>query len=359
MAKGYAPDEGGMQTYAQGVAEAWAATGAAVTVFSQTSLGPRGERLGGIELIDVGPGKSPLVPWRLLKAMRAERTASGVPAFVHATTWRTAVLPMLLALPYAVTFHGREFMYGGALTLRLMRAVASRAQAVVTVSHFSRKRLLDRLGGRRADPIVAWNGLSGPAARRIDIPPGHSPLLFSLCRLEPRKNIAAAVRACAQLRHEGTPFRYVIGGRGPELDRITALVAELSLNGVVDVAGFVESGRAAELHVEADVFIHPQIEVDEGRDFEGFGIAIADAMAAETAVIVGKDGGTPELVEQGVTGLIVDGANDGDLVDALRRMLADVAGRQTMAAAARAHAEETFHWDRHVALIAGALSDGK
>lgn len=355
MAKGYAPDEGGMQTYAQGVAEAWAATGAQVAVFSQTRLGPRRERVGPVELIDIGPGKSPLVPLRFLKAMRAERATTGAPEFVHGTTWRTSLMPMLMGLPYAVTFHGREFMYGGALVLQLMRAVARRARAVVAVSHFSRKRLVERLGPG-AQPMVAWNGLSGPPLRKPEDRAGVRPLLFSLCRLEPRKNIAAAVRACAELHREGMPFRYVIGGRGPEFERISVLVADLGLQDVVEVAGFVDSGRVAELHAEADVFLHPQVDADNGRDFEGFGITIADAMAAETAVIVGKDGGTPELIEQGVTGLIVDGASDGEIADALRKLLADTSVRRAMADAARAYAERTFRWDRHVALIAEALN---
>lgn len=345
-----------MQTYAQGVAEAWASAGADVTVFSQTSLGPRRTRIGPVSLIDIGPGKSPSVPLRFLWAMRRERAAAGAPAFVHGTTWRTSLLPMAMGLPYAVTFHGREFMYGGGLALRLMRTAARRAKAVVAVSHFSRARLIARLGAG-LQPIVAWNGLSTtpePGAAPKD--PAAPPLLFSLCRLEPRKNIAACVRACAVLQKEGLPFRYVIGGRGPELERIRALVTELGLLDVVEVAGFMDSARVAALHAQADVFLHPQIEVDGGRDFEGFGITIADAMAAETAVVVGKDGGTPELIEQGVTGIVVDGGNDAELTAALRSLLSDATGRQSMARAARSYAGQTFRWDRHVELIAGALN---
>ncbi|HWK40442.1 MAG TPA: glycosyltransferase family 4 protein [Croceibacterium sp.] len=355
MAKGYAPDEGGMQTYAQGVAEAWAGAGAQVTVFTQTSLGPRRERIGDISLIDIGPGKSPTVPLRFLRAMRAERRASGAPHFVHGTTWRTAMLPMVMGLPYAVTFHGREFMADG-IARRAVQAVARRAKAVVAVSHYTRQRLLQRLAGAGPDPIVAWNGLSTPPPSSTPAPGGDVPLLFSLCRLEPRKNVAAAVRACAALHREGFAFRYVIGGRGPELARIGALVNELGLADVVEVAGFLDSSRVTELHARARIFLHPQVEVEDGRDFEGFGITIADAMAAQTAVIVGDSGGTPELIEQGVTGLIVDGTRDDDVTEALRSLLTDSARCEAMAAAAHDHALKTFRWDRHVRLIAAAVS---
>jgi phosphatidylinositol alpha-1,6-mannosyltransferase len=353
MAKGYAPDEGGMQTYAKGVAEAWADAGAVVTVFTQSSAGPRRDRIGNLTLVDIGAGKSPMVPVRFLRAMRAERRNSGTPHFVHGTTWRTSMLPMVMGLPYAVTFHGREFMADG-LSHSAVRAVARRARAIVAVSDYTRQRLLERLAAVEPSPIVAWNGLSAPPlARSAD---NGIPLLFSLCRLEPRKNIAAAVRACAVLHREGVPFRYVIGGRGPELARIGSLVAELGLQGVVEVAGFMDSDRVAELHARADIFLHPQIDVEEGRDFEGFGITIADAMAAQTAVIVGKTGGTPELIDQGATGFVVDGTHDAEVTNALRELLEDPAKREAMALAARNHALETFRWDRHVALIAAALN---
>jgi glycosyltransferase involved in cell wall biosynthesis len=354
MAKGYLPDEGGMQTYAHGVAEAYAAAGAHVTVFSQTSKGPRRERIGSVTLVDIGAGKSPLVPFRFLSAMRKER-AAGEPLFVHGTTWRTSLMPLLLGLPFVTTFHGREFMYGTRLTLGLIRRVAGGARAIVAVSHYSGARLQKRLGPACPRPLIAWNGLSALAA----VPAGPSegaPLLFSLCRLEPRKNIAACVRACAAMRAAGLPFRYVIGGRGPELDRIRELVCELALDDQIEVAGFMAPERASALYGQARIFLHPQIEVDGGRDFEGFGIAIADAMAAETAVIVGSEGGAKELVDEGVTGLIVDGRRDDQLEAALHRLLSDEALRDGMAKAARSHAEANFRWDRHIETIVAHLS---
>ena len=100
MAKGYAPDEGGMQTYARGVAEAFAELGAEVTVFTQTSIGPRRGQVGPVQVVDIGPGKGLSVPFRLIAAMRRERQRGGAPLFVHGTTWRMSVMPMLLGLRY-------------------------------------------------------------------------------------------------------------------------------------------------------------------------------------------------------------------------------------------------------------------
>lgn len=365
MAKGYVPDEGGMQTYAQGVAEACSAAGARVTVFTQTSAGPRRERLGPVMLVDIGPGKSPLVLPRFLRALRRERRETGTPELVLATTWRTSVPPMLLGLPYVTSFHGREFMYPEGIALSVMRRVARKARRIVTVSHYSAARLAERLGPGAPEPLVAWNGLSteGEITSDAPLPVKHSaqhggvPLIFSLCRLEPRKNIASAVRACAEARAAGHRFQYVIGGRGPELAHITRLVQELGLQSCVEVAGFLPIDRVRQLYREADIFLHPQIEADGGRDFEGFGIAIADAMASGSAVIAGIDGGARELIEDGICGYSVDGHDLPAISTALSTLLTDPALRESLGRAAQNRALSEFTWKRHVARILGSFID--
>ncbi len=361
MAKGYAPDEGGMQTYAQGVAQAYARAGAQVTVFTQTSAGPRREAVGPVLLVDIGAGKSPMVPWRFIRALRAERRRTGAPDFLHATTWRTSVPPMLLGLPYVTTFHGREFMYPEGLALRAMRRVARKARGILAVSHYSARRLAERLAPDAPAALVAWNGLSAEADPHAPPPAKYSarsegvPLVFTLCRLEPRKNIAAAVRACAPLRDAGIAFRYVIGGRGPELEAIRALVVELELESHVEVSGFLPTQMVQDLYETADIFLHPQIEVDGGRDFEGFGIAIADAMVTGTAVIAGTDGGTRELIEDGVDGLAVDGRDEPAIAQALMRLVTDASLRESLGAAARTRALTQFTWASHISRICAAF----
>jgi len=351
MAKGYAAEEGGMQTYAEGVAQGWANAGAQVTVFTQTRLGRRMLDLGRVRLVDVGAKPAATLPLRLRLAMRREQRRHGAPDLVHGTTWRTSVVPMVLGLPFVTTFHGREFMYGGGGRLLLKRLIARRARAICAVSKYSAARLRARLGDECPPVVVAWNGL-GPAMQCDTAPQATDvPLIFSLCRLEPRKNIAACVAALATLRDEGLAFRYVIAGRGPELEAIRAMVVAFRLEDRVEVAGFVPAERAAQLYAACDIFLHPQIAADDGRDFEGFGIAIADAMAAHSAVVVGSEGGAIELVEQGVTGLAVEGRDHAALTEAVRLLLTDRKLREKMAQAAAEHARRTFCWNAHVALI--------
>lgn len=354
MAKGYAAEEGGMQTYAEGVAHAYAAAGASVTVFTQTGAGPRYGPHGSVLLNDVGAQRPALLPWRLARAMQRQARTQGAPHLVHGTTWRTSLLPMVLGLPYATTFHGREFMYGGPTRVALMRRIGQRARVVCAVSRYSAGKLQERLGPDCPPVTVAWNGLGEDARLPTPVQANDPPLIFSLCRLEPRKNIAACVAALASLRDQGLAFRYVIGGRGPALAEVRDLVGRLQLSGQVEVAGFLPAEETAHLYAEADIFLHPQVAADGGRDFEGFGIAIADAMAAGCAVVVGAEGGAIELIEEGVTGLAVDGRNQPALEEAIRQLLTRGEHRRAMARAAQLHARATFRWDRHVERILAA-----
>jgi phosphatidylinositol alpha-1,6-mannosyltransferase len=133
----------------------------------------------------------------------------------------------------------------------------------------------------------------------------------------------------------------------------------LGLEEMVEVAGFVSAERAAQFYSDADIFLHPQIAADAGRDFEGFGIAIADAMAAGCAVIVGEAGGAKELVEDEISGLIVDGSDTPAIAAALKRLLADERARRTLGQAGQHRSLELFTWQRHAnAIIEASVVNG-
>ena len=356
MAKGYTPDEGGMQTYSRAVAEAYAAQGALVTVFTRTSAGPRDARIGPVRVVDVGPQRGWRMYLRIARALRRERRSKGVPALLHGTTWKTCIVPRLLGLSYVTTFHGRELLRTRGWRLGLMAWIARGARCTVAVSHYTAQVLRERIQRLPQPPVVVWNGVTAGLQRGEGT--AGEPMLFTLCRMEPRKNLCAAIEAAAACRREGLGFHYVLAGRGEELEALRALIRQHNLGDVVELAGFIDQARAVQLYRDADIFIHPQISLDDGRDFEGFGIAIADAMYARTAVIAGRDGGTRELVEDGVSGLLVNGRDQAEVTAALRRLLRDAALRQSLASAAAARAEREFRWDRHVATILEALSQG-
>jgi L-malate glycosyltransferase len=79
---------------------------------------------------------------------------------------------------------------------------------------------------------------------------------------------------------------------------------------------------------------------------EGFGIPAAEAMGCELAVVASDAGGLPEVVEHGVTGLVVPRGNSDALAQAIGDLLADPQRRSAMGRAGRARALRLFDWDR-------------
>jgi glycosyltransferase involved in cell wall biosynthesis len=79
---------------------------------------------------------------------------------------------------------------------------------------------------------------------------------------------------------------------------------------------------------------------------EGFGIPAAEAMGCEVPVVASDAGGLPEVVEHGVTGLVVPRGDATALAGAISTLLGDSALRRRMGLAGRARALRLFDWDR-------------
>ena len=345
----YAPEEGGVQTYAREVARAYVALGWEVTLFAKSSAGPRRATEAGLELVDVGPGSAPRVLGKLLGAMLRARLGGQRPQAIHACTWRAAIPALPFRRPLIVAVHGREVGRPRGIAGRLMRSVLRRADRIVAVSDATRALLLERMPDVGDRCIVAWNGaaiVAPPVPTAFQRGAGE-PELLTVCRLVPRKNVRVAVAAAALCHHRGRRFRYRIVGRGPESAGIGGAIAAGDVDGRIEQLGYVEQDAVEVLQARADIFLHPQLALEGGDEVEGFGISVADAMAHGLACIVGAEGGPAELVRDGVTGLVVDGRSTEAVAGALDRLLRDPELRTRMGAQAGRWAAENLSWRQH------------
>jgi glycosyltransferase involved in cell wall biosynthesis len=348
----YAPDEGGVQTYAEEVGRAYAALGWQVTLFAQSSAGPRRITEGRLTLIDVGPGSKLQVYVRLRRAMAAAWRDGERPEAIHACTWRAAIPTLLFRRRLIVTVHGREIGRPRGLAFRLMQLVLASSDRIVAVSETTRELLLRRLPRLEARCIVAWNGISTTAFPA----PGTSrtgqgdPRILTLSRLVPRKNIATAVRAAAACCDRGLRFHYRIAGRGPQSAEIQDAIDASDAGSRIALLGYVDGKQRDIEFRQADIFLHPQLALEAGDEIEGFGISVADAMAHGLVCIVGAEGGPAELIQHGVTGFVVDARSEVAIAAALERLLLDPALRHSMGEAARCWVGENLSWHHHCRL---------
>jgi glycosyltransferase involved in cell wall biosynthesis len=177
-------------------------------------------------------------------------------------------------------------------------------------------------------------GENGAAAR------GFGPHMVFACRqLFPRKGIRFLLEAAAQLKPRFPDLKIVLAGDGFERPELTQLAANLGIGADVTFLGWVPNAELPPYYRSAAVSVIPSLE-------EGFGIPAAEAMGCEVPVVASDAGGLPEVVENGVTGLVVPRGDSAALADAIGSLLADPERRRRMGRAGRERALRLFDWDR-------------
>ena len=106
----------------------------------------------------------------------------------------------------------------------------------------------------------------------------------------------------------------------------------------VHFTGAVPYANVPEHYRDADIFVMPSL-------MEAFGMPLAEALAAGLPAVAGRTGGIVDIVEDGVTGLLVEPADAGELTAALRRLLDEPELRGSIASAGRDRARARFGWD--------------
>ncbi len=361
-AKGYPPDVGGVQTYSEYLARAYAKAGLEPVVISsrpgETGWLDLDYPEGKVRLFNVGQGQQTRLFFRMLVSARRILAAERF-AFLHPTTWR----PALALAPWwrrhivLLTVHGQEVLSTPRPLVRPMRWALRTADVVAAVSRPTLMAARSALAGGKAkgDWFAVHNGLSyaqDAAAYARPARPNGPVRIYSFSRLAERKNIEGGLRALRMLRDRGIEnFDYVIGGGGPLKERIAALIGELGLSDKVRMAGYIEEADIPERYKACDIFLHPQTAPRGGTDLEGFGLAIADAMSFGALAIVGEAGGPADFVTNEENGLVVDGAQVTQIADALASVLTDEDRLQRIARTGRDWTLAHLSWDRHAAEI--------
>jgi glycosyltransferase involved in cell wall biosynthesis len=135
-----------------------------------------------------------------------------------------------------------------------------------------------------------------------------------------------------ELARTGTRFFLVIAGDGQTRERLLAL-AERELPGRHRFLGCLPREELGAVFGAGDVFAFPGIG-------ESLGMVYLEAQAAGLPVVALADGGVPEVVRHGVTGLLTRPGDDAAFREALAGLLADKARRRAMGEAAEAHVRE-------------------
>ncbi|MCP9773909.1 glycosyltransferase [Synechococcus sp. Tobar12-5m-g] len=168
---------------------------------------------------------------------------------------------------------------------------------------------------------------------RAPSPPGP-PRIGMVARLELHKDQPTLIRAAALLRDQGVPCNVWLVGEGSNRPQLEALIEELDLADQVQLLGMHRD--IPELLGQLDLFAFA------AKPDEGFGIALAEAMAAGVPIVATDVGACREVLENGRCGLLVEPSSPQALAAGIGTVLADPAAAARRAATARERALRDF-----------------
>jgi glycosyltransferase involved in cell wall biosynthesis len=225
------------------------------------------------------------------------------------------------------------------------RAVIRRADSVLCLTERRMQELRAFMDGRvRLDylpngiPVDALRPQRDRAAVRAELGIGEQALvLVTAGHVQEWKGQSLAVEAAADLARRGIDFTWLLAGTEIELAYVAALkarIAELGLGGRVRLLG--ERRDLPDLFAAADLAAHTSIHP------EPFGLVVLEAMVQGLPVVGPREGAIPELVRDGVDGLLVPPRDAGALASGIAELAGAPERRRTLGESARQRVRERF-----------------
>jgi N-acetyl-alpha-D-glucosaminyl L-malate synthase BshA len=290
-----------------------------------------------------------------------------IPHSVSALLARQMLAARGRRLPFVTTLHGTDITLVGLdrSYLPITRYAIQESDGVTSISEYLKKETVENFGVTRPIEVIPnfvncnlYRPVKDEAARaeaRRHLAPPNEAILMHLSNFRPVKRVLDVVKVFAQVARE-MPARLVLVGDGPERSAAEWLAHDLGIQCHVRFLGKQE--RVNELLALADLMLMPS-------ELESFGLAALEAMACKVPSIATRGGGVPELIDDGVTGLLYEvGDVDGMAAGAIG-LLKDRDRLEAMREAGRKTAQERFcsslvvpHYVRYYESVLGKQESG-
>ena len=261
------------------------------------------------------------------------------------------IMGRVLKIPVVITSI-RNVYYGSSGRYLLFKLTENFASGTVFVSKAAAKRFTELKILPAAKAKVIYNGLniegfySGLCEKNkrekrntLDLPEKGF-LLLSVGRLTRQKDYSNLFRALDLIQKENIDFYLVIAGSGPLKDELVEQAEVLGLAERIIFLGHSDSVPA--LLAASDAFVL-------SSSWEGLPGVVMEAMASELPVVATNVGGTPELVDDGKTGYLVQPADQDEMKEALVKVMAfSETERNNMGKAGRIKVQNQFNVERMV-----------
>ncbi|MFP5275728.1 MAG: glycosyltransferase family 4 protein [Acidobacteriota bacterium] len=251
---------------------------------------------------------------------------------------------------YSMTVHGPDEFYDAAGKYLPEKAAA--ADFIICISSFARSQMMLQ------SPYTHWQkfeviplGIDPEVFTPRAQNPGPDPFeVLCVGRLTPAKGQHLLIDAVNELSRQGRSVRLRLVGGGPDDATLRQHAARIDYPERIVFSGAVNQDRIRDFYAAADAFCLPSFA-------EGVPVVLMEAMAMEIPCVTTRITGIPELIRDGIDGLLVAPSDVTGLVQALARLMEDTKLRARIGKAGRTRVETHYDLRQNVQRLATALAE--
>jgi glycosyltransferase involved in cell wall biosynthesis len=293
-----------------------------------------------------------LIPFCISQFLRALQTIQNKNIDLVHTHWiipqgvTGAFLRLCTGIPHISSVHGTDIhlVHAYPVLHPLLRFIMRYSDCITTNSSHTFRLVKDIIPSKEQNMHIIPMGIpvgEFPESFRKREEHADKVILF-VGRLIAWKGTHVLIEALSYVQQTDLRFQLIIIGEGPQRESLTRLTENNRLSSV-EFIGTVSRNRLLSYYQKADLLVLPSISV--GGQTEGLGVVLLEAMASGVPVIGSDTGGIPDIIEDEVTGLLVQPDNPELLSHAIIRLLTDNSLADRLAHAAFQKVRNRFSWD--------------
>lgn len=262
---------------------------------------------------------------------------------------------MICGISFSVTTHAKDLYQDNRIASPGLRFKLSSARFVIANSRFSAAGLRSSFNGSCPTRILTvYNSLDLAAFPMRSEEPQRRLRILSVGRLIEKKGFPDLLKACQFLKERGVQFDCEIIGSGSMREQLVELIKNLGLEKTVVLRGQQTHQDMLEHYRNATVFALPCVVAANG-DRDILPNVLKEAMAVGVPVVTTRLPGTDELIEDRVSGLIIEPGDVPALADSLEQLLHDPELRKRLAGQGRKVIEQRFDRKTNFAVLRDLL----
>ncbi len=271
--------------------------------------------------------------------------------FVHSPGSVAWLASIMTGIPFSLASHAKDLYHSPpALLKKKLRA----SRVVFTCTRYNIKHLERLADGGTVRVRHAYHGTD---LNRFQFGPyagSKPPVVLAVARLVEKKGLDTLIHACAHLRDRGRDFRCHIVGDGELRNTLAAQIRKLKLEGRVVLEGALDQSEVLAWYRRATIMALPCVVTVNG-DRDGIPNVLIEAAACGVPIVTTSVSGIPELIEDGVSGVLVPPHEPLELANALQELLRSPVLREKLRVNARARVVKAFDVRRNALTIGQEL----